>query len=224
MNDFYTRNDVEKELDAYTQKRYSPTTTKTPTGTSEDSDKQAKNGLLLLFLLPFISGIPLILINVIPTGESKIAYLIKGIVAFVSAGLIIYGIVKALKNLSPTVAKKTEYQKRCSMRINATIVDLKLRDDIGDGDMYSEVLEYTYNGKTYTKTAGIATSAYNYNKIGQTKEIYINPYNPEESSYDEKVSNVASIILVIVLLFMTVPSIIPLLFEGFILLVLGIFG
>ena len=224
MNDFYTRNDVEKELDAYTQKRYAPTETKPQTGTGENVDKQAQSGLVALFILPFLSGVPLILINVINTGESKIAYIIKAIVAFVSAGLVIYGIVKSLKNLAPTAAKNADHQKRCWMKINATIVDLKLREDIDSDDMYSQVLEYTYNGKTYTKTAGIATSYYNYNKIGQTKEIYINPDNPEESSCDEKISNSVGVLLVIFLIFFTLPSILPLLFEGFIFLVLGIFG
>lgn len=224
MNDFYTRNDVEKELDAYTQKRYAPTTTKTPTGTTENSDEQAKNGFITLFILPFLSGLPFILNIVINTGGSKVAYIIKAIVAFVSAGLIIYAIVKSLKNLSPSVAKNADHQKRCWMKINATIVDLKLREDIDSGDMYSQVLEYTYKGKKYTKRAGIATSYYNYNKIGQTKEIYINPDNPEESSYDEKISNSVGVLLVVFMLFFTVPSVLALLFEGFIFLVLGIFG
>lgn len=110
--------------------------------------------------------------------SSSTIFLIVAIVAIIiSLGVIAGGIMSAVN--SAKVAK--EYTE-----IQATVIDIvevRVRDSEYGGykTLYSEVVEYTVDGKTYTKEN---TSASNAPKsIGSKLKVLYNPDNPDECQF-----------------------------------------
>lgn len=114
--------------------------------------------------------------------SSSTIFLIGAIVAIIiSLGVIAGGIIIAVN--SAKVAK--EYTE-----IQATVIDIvevRVRDSEYGGykTLYSEIVEYTVDGETYTKEN---TSASNAPKsIGSKLKVLYNPDNPDECEFKESV-------------------------------------
>lgn len=87
---------------------------------------------------------------------------------FILIGIIPVLIVSDIKNI----------EKRCTLEINAVIVDATANVD-DDSVTYAPVYQFELNGKITTRTPNILYTS-KYPKVGKEVKIYINPDNTDE--------------------------------------------
>lgn len=95
---------------------------------------------------------------------------------FLSAAIFILFLLIRIK----IIGAKQQHKQRCSVKVTATIVDVKCRQERNEKgkreDYYIVSYEYAYMGQTYKKSYSSSISK----EIGGTAEFYINPNNPNE--------------------------------------------
>lgn len=113
---------------------------------------------------------------------------------FMFVGLLFAVIGIAVLIGAITVTAKHVSKLNSFTRIQATVVDWKYAGTSDNGDsMYSEIVEYSVNGKTYTAVNDSSSNVPN--RIGSKMEIAYNPAHPEECVF------VSSNTLLIIVLF-----------------------
>ena len=93
--------------------------------------------------------------------------------------LIIIGLALIVSNTIKNVNKK----RRCTILINAECIGLdkfKRHSSNGTSLLYAPIFKYSYNEREYTTIVGDHCSK-GYPKVGDYKDIYINPDNPEDT-------------------------------------------
>lgn len=203
MRNFDRRTDVEKELDSYTQKNYAPSK-----NTNSDKSKNSSNAvnsdaktLRDFFIFLAIGALLVSFISIILHSPEDYTDIFRfGLFLFIIfsvLGVIIFGIFKFNEKTSQKVSisvftkestacrEYSEWKDRCILPVKATVVEVVRREHRNGDTIYLDVLEYTFKGKSYKKTSNIGYSFYDKTRIGQSKQVYINPDNPEEAIYDQ---------------------------------------
>lgn len=91
--------------------------------------------------------------------------------------MILFVIIGAFLIFS-TIWNRVRQKRLCTEPVQVTCIDLKTRRSSKGNTLYAPVWEYYYSGRTYTKVSSSASNV-GYPNIGETREYFIDPNDPE---------------------------------------------
>lgn len=100
---------------------------------------------------------------------------------------ILFAIVVCIVGLIVTLISHLNKKKNCTLIIPGTIINIRPEDyrvspmDNYGTIVYRPIVNYQYNGQTYTYYHTIAKTSYKNLSVGTVVNIRINPNNPQEA-------------------------------------------
>ena len=100
---------------------------------------------------------------------------------------ILFAIVVCIVGLIITLISYLNKKKNCTLIIPGTIINIRPEDyrispmDNYGTIVYRPIVNYQYNGQTYTYYHTIAKTSYKNLSVGTVVNIRINPNNPQEA-------------------------------------------